>query len=136
MSALRGPVMGAVFASVLALGWTYRAPVVVFMTAQNVAFEAGSVTAEVFGRKLRNCEVVKGSVIGWYERGGVWFEIEDFEFLQDRTPDSTRPTGRQSFGVWRWGGIHPDATAVRMTMEHLCGDTLRVTTNGPFRLPR
>lgn len=113
-------------------------PVVVFPSAEGVhAPVNGVVTATLGGHKIRGCPPVKGSFVGWERRHDVWHEV-GFEWVGDLSPDSSKPTSlfRQRFGLARWSGVSPAARALRVTLEHGCGDgPPRVTVVGPFDLP-
>lgn len=107
-------------------------PVTAFMRAEPVERTATEYTARVTGRKLRECIVVGGTFVGWARGGDLWKEVP-LEFINDATPDDSRPAGRQDFGLWRWQ-TPPNATRVKATVQHNCAGSVRITTVGPFNL--
>lgn len=112
--------------------WSIFAPVVVFMKAGKWQAEGQSVSASITGYKLKSCNVVKGSSVGWAKFNGEWSEVP-FAFIADDTPDSTRPAefSRQSFGRWSWT-LPVTTDQVRLTMQHECDGEVRTTVIGPF----
>lgn len=132
VGALQGAASGAFLILVFLLLWELLAPVVGFMRLDNVTRINGVVEGEVRGYKLKNCAVIGGTVVGWYKVNGEWVDGAPFEFVDDATPDSSRPPGRQSFDVWRWSDIPDAATDVRITLTHSCRFGLQVTTVGEW----
>ena len=112
--------------------WSSFAPVVVFMQAKDWRFAEDHVSATITGYKLNNCEFIGESVVGWQMIDNEWHETS-FVFMADTSPNSTRPASyqRQNFGRWRWDR-DITATQLRVSMQHLCGGTLRTTIIGPF----
>lgn len=129
----------AVAGLALALGATSLGnsilPVVAGMRASLILHEGHVVTAYVTGRKLKDCHVVSGSFVGWYRSAGIWHEAP-VEFVNDMTPNSSRPAGweRQDFGIWRWRHVPDTADAVRVSLQHECGASVRSTVAGPFEI--
>lgn len=130
---VRSSRLNLIMATVFTVVYFY-APVVLLMTARNVSVEGHVVSAEVFGRKIRpDCNFVKDSEVGWEKVSGIWYELEDFAYLGDKTPGSTRAPGRQYFGVWQWSHVSEDATSLKVTNLHDCGFS-KLTVNGPFKI--
>lgn len=104
------------------------APVTVGMKIEEATRVESVVQGRVFGRKIKDCAVVKGSFVGWQKIDDIWYETR-FGFVADESPDSTRPDGwePQDFGVWQWSGVSPSATDVKMTLQHNCRGDLTVT---------
>lgn len=116
--------------------WQYQVPVAVFMAASDWRVEPGSVRATITGWKIRSCEFVKNGEAGYAKFNGQWEEVR-FAFERDPSPGSTRPLGRQSFGVWAWShdrSARP--SSVKITVKHMCDGSMRVTEQGPFEVPR
>lgn len=113
--------------------WQSVIPVVIFMKGEIVSDEGGEVSFSVIGYKLRKCDLVRGSSVGWYLIDGAWNETP-FQYINDPTPESTRATSyyKQHFGIWRWYGVPDDATSVRLTVQHNCGEHLTTTQAGVF----
>lgn len=112
--------------------WTVFAPVTVFFKASDWHIEPSGITSTLTGYKIRNCQVVRGSAVGWQQTGAGWTETP-FTFISDSSPDSTRPAElkRQSFGTWRWTTTSIDHP-VRLTVQHECNGVVRTTIIGPF----
>lgn len=111
-------------------------PVTAFMKVTVVTVEKGRVVLHVTGRKLRDCDLVPHSKVGWYMLAGIPIETE-FEFLKDTTPESTRPAAWmevQDFGHWEWKGVPLTSTEVRLTARHKCstGIKTRIIGTWPF----
>ena len=123
-------IAGAAFAVVAVNFAEDRLPVVAFMTADAVEF-SDDYTANVTGRKVLDCPIVKDSFVGWYRIGSTWHEVA-ISFPDDLSPNDSRPTGKQDFGLWRWHDVPPAARQVRMTLQHNCGGDIRLTSVGPF----
>ncbi|MBW4710745.1 hypothetical protein KX928_23390 [Roseobacter sp. YSTF-M11] len=75
----------------------------------------GYVQARFAGYKVRDLRPVRGSVTGSVRQYGFWDDVL-FEFVDDPTPDSSKPKGKQHFGVWRWYG--PLIAEAQMSMRH------------------
>lgn len=123
--------------ALLNLAWNTGVPVVGFMKASYISAEGGVVTARVTGVKIRGCDYIKGSSIGWYKGPfGVWHET-DFTYVGDLSPDSNRASGwfRQNFGLWQWSGIPSEYQKLRVTTQHDCGGKIRTTIAGTFNAP-
>ncbi len=113
-------------------------PVTFLMKAEQVSRVESAVTMRVSGYKLRDCEVVKGSPVGWYVIGGEPIETS-FEFVDDLTPDSSKPKSlfeRQSFGLWKWEGLPEFADEVRLTIKHTCGSETKTRIVGTWPIER
>lgn len=124
-----GAALGAVLAVLAIQGGTALTPVVAFMKIEDVQRTDETITGRVIGRKIKNCPIVGNSFVGWQKRAGIWEEVSGFEFLNDASPNSSKPSSiaNQSFGLWRWHGIAEDATAVRLTLLHNCGGDAVIT---------
>ena len=112
--------------------WTAFAPVTLFFKASDWHIKESGITADLTGYKIRNCEVVRGSAVGWQQTGAGWTETP-FTFMHDSSPDSTRPAElrKQSFGTWRWTTTSLDHP-VRLTVQHECDGVVRTSIIGPF----
>ena len=113
-------------------------PVTFLMKAEQVSKTESTVTMRVSGYKLRDCEVVKNSSVGWYLVGGVPIETR-FEFVDDLTPYSSKPKSlfeRQSFGLWKWEGLPEFADEVRLTIKHTCGSETKTRIVGTWPIER
>lgn len=92
--------------------------------------EAGSIkrsgdtviARDVVIRKFKDCDPVPGTFHGW-AKGGVWAET-GFEFLNDHSPDSSRPVGLQSLGDMQWTDVSDGASQVALIVYHNCGDKI------------
>lgn len=123
-----GPVIAAAGFIGFVQAFSVYAPVTVSMNIENVDRAEATVQGRVFGRKIKDCAVVKDSFVGWQMVNDIWYETP-FQFVDDPSPNSTRPDGWavQDFGVWRWDDVAPAATDVKMTLQHNCGGRLEVT---------
>ena len=132
-----GPVIALVFgfAALPSLFTAYQrlypSPVISDMAASHWVLTSEYVEAQITGRKLRNCVPVKGSFAGYALQGNTWHET-DFIFIEDKSPDSSRPEGINDFGVWRWDVS--EAEEVMVTVTHICNGIAVPTTIGPFEL--
>ncbi|TCD15137.1 hypothetical protein [Oricola cellulosilytica] len=136
---LAGPAIGFLIAFAAVSAWQTTMPVTVLMRPHAWSLAGGAATATVAGYKLRDCSVVADSFVGFARTGGVWQEDVPFDFPGDRSPNSSKPSAlqKQSFGKWRWNlAAYPGATYVKMTMQHLCGDDVRLSVFGPWELPK
>lgn len=108
-------------------------PVVIFMEPGVWKANHVTVQAKVTGYKIRDCEVVPKTFIGWVQRGNSWTEVP-LTFPDDPSPDSTAPKSyeRQSFGIWRWRVDPKTANTIKVTLQHKCDGKVRTTTVGPF----
>ena len=129
----------AIFGYVLFFGLIVKIidfiPVTLDMNAVSWSSTRGSITADVQGRKIRNCTVQPGTFVGWALRRGVWTEVP-IDFPNDPSPDSSKPVGNfqiQSFGKWRWHTRPENGLLVKLTVEHSCDGKTRISTNGPFQ---
>lgn len=133
MKKFASPLLAIVF--VLAIDVTFRSttPVVIGMRAVSMDHSGTTIDVRVTGWKIRSCDVVRGSAVGWFRENKIWHEAP-FEFADDLSPDSTRPIGylRQHFGVWRWSNIPAGARKVRLTLQHDCNGKIRTTIAGVF----
>ena len=66
-------------------------PITLFMSVQNWKGTRSYITAEVTGYKIRDCQVVRDSYVGWVYSGETWYEIP-FEFVDDDSPNSSKPS--------------------------------------------
>jgi hypothetical protein len=108
-------------------------PITFLMSVNEWKSTRSHITAEVMGYKVRDCQVVKGSFVGWVYSGEAWREIP-FEFVNDSSPNSSKPAtfDKQSFGSWRWHTQPRDGKSVKMTMQHSCNGAIQTTSIGPF----
>jgi len=123
-----GPVIAAAgFIAFTQIFSTY-APVTVSMHIEEIERNQDYVQGHVYGRKIKDCAVVKDSFVGWQKVGNVWRETP-FAFIDDPSPNSTRPDGWeiQDFGIWRWYDVLPTSSEVKMTLQHNCKGSLEVT---------
>lgn len=109
-------------------------PVVAFMQAHDVKRDGAAIEARISGLKITACEFVPGSQIAWYKGDLGWREAGTLLFVDDVSPDSTRPAGAtaQDFGIWRWPEVPLDAPQIRATILHDCYGRIVVTKIGPF----
>lgn len=127
------------FACLVALIAPLLMPVVILdRTADLRRVAPAEVRAVLSGHKIRGCELVAGSFVGWYLAPWGWQEVP-FEWLADTSPDSTRPRSlfeRQRFGPALWREVPAAAREVRVTAQHNCGsEPPVVTVLGPYILP-
>lgn len=128
ISAFFGSLLCIIFVNVV-VSFT---PVTFLMSAVKWENTESHVTAEITGYKVRDCQVVKGSFVGWVYSDKMWREVP-FEFVKGTSPDSSKPPtlDKQSFGVWRWH-TPPQGESVKITMQHRCANTIQTTSIGPF----
>lgn len=114
----------------------YVMPVVVFDRADNLRrTTSGDVRASLGAWKVRGCQVVSGSFVGWARGPDGWREV-GFAWIDDLSPDSSNPAGMffQTFGLAEWSGVSRSATSVRLTVLHSCGGRAPfVSVMGPYR---
>lgn len=123
-----GAIAGSVLSLAIINGVLAFAPVTIGMRFYKFEFSEGIATGHVIGRKIKDCTVVKDSFVGWQLVGDVWLETP-FDFIDDPSPNSTRPHAwqPQDFGLWQWRDVTEGATALKMSMQHDCGGALTVT---------
>ncbi len=120
--------------------------VIWFEEAEVVSITNSTIQLEVKAYKIRDCRYVAHSEVGYIRiKGGAWEESE-FQYIDDLTPNSTKPTTRWfrhrlSFGIWEWKAINEHSSnrllpiiQVQTTVGHDCGNgsNIRTTTLGPF----
>ena len=115
--------------------WTFAIPVVVFMKpVGDVIYSGSSVIGEFIGFKLRDCSPILGSERGLMKIDNVWFEDIPFEFVDDQSPGSSKPSLMRSyFGWWQWSA-EKEPTHVMMQINHLCNHREITSTFGPFKV--
>lgn len=107
-------------------------PVVSDFYAESIEIEGGKVLVSVVGKKLRDCKPV--SFDGYSEQNGVSFE-SPLKFINDPTPNNSRPVGTQSFGIWQFDiEDQPNAQDVYAIVEHDCGVWNLRSKLGPFQI--
>lgn len=139
-----GGVLAILLTTLCQIVWYKVSDVVWFETAEVVSIEERQVQLRVKAYKVRDCAYIANSEVGYMRvEGGDW-EESGFSYLEDLTPNSTKPASwwsRLSFGVWEWRDIHTDlhetpVVQVQTTVGHDCGKgDIRTTTVGPFDLP-
>ncbi len=108
-------------------------PVVVSMTASEIDNGGTYFTARVIGRKIRKCEYESHQAFIRKKGEKTWSEEAYFEYLKDRTPDSTKPEGWHDFGYWQWNSYgNQIIEAVKLVTQHDCHGNRVFTTIGPF----
>ncbi len=114
-------------------------PVVQNMRHEMISRQNGVATFEVTGEKVRRCERVgteKARVVG---PDGRLHEAA-LLYVDDLTPNSTRPVGLQHFGIWqvRFAVYAEPVSEVVVEVEHDCGRWVRrvITQVGPMAVPR
>lgn len=137
------------FWTAMTLGYGAYMPVVIGERAVMTNVEPGSVSMRIAAYKIRDCRYVPDSQLGYVKIKGsaLWYE-SDFEFVNDRSPNSSRPgrLSEQDFGVWRWRvvgeGPAPEITETFATVNHDCSSVLegapdanrKLTKLGPFEI--
>lgn len=122
-----------VITTVILMIWTFAIPVVIFMKpVGDVVYYGSSVIGEFTGFKLRDCSPILGSERGLMKVDGIWFEDIPFEFVNDKSPGSSKPPLMRSyFGWWEWSA-NQKPTHVMMQIDHLCDYRQITSTYGPF----
>lgn len=116
-------------------------PVMRATVADRLPDVGGNIRYRVFGIKMRQCAVVvdpdgQQDIQGFAVSDDIPTEVS-LTFEDDPSPGSSRPTGAQSFGVWRFGtsGLD-DVSEVYVVAHHWCGLLWPTETIvGPFPLP-
>lgn len=131
---ITGPVVGITGAFLATSAVERYLPVVTWMQADGVSIEGGAVEARVSGYKILDCAFVAGSQIAWAKTETGWRELGPLIFVDDPTPNSTRPASdeKQDFGIWRWEDVPAGADEIKVTVMNNCDGRIRVTTVGPF----
>ena len=93
-----------------------RNPVVQYQ-GEIVKREGDRVLVHVWGRKLRDCEAVIGSVNSYSVRDGVLYGAHEARASGD---SSSRPVGPVDLGTWWIWPMVDKATEIRMTVRHTC----------------
>ena len=100
-----------------------RNPVVAYK-GEILKREGDRVTIHVYGRKLRDCEAVIGSVNSYSIKDGVLYGAHEQRLSGD---SSSRPVGLVDLGTWLiWPAVE-GAQEVKMSVRHLC-DGRSITT--------
>lgn len=138
MNKFKHQVISAFFGSLLCIVFVNVAvgfiPITFLVSVNEWVTTKNHVTAvEVAGYKVRDCQTVKGSFVGWVYFDEMWHETP-FEFVNDPSPDSSEPAtfDKQSFGSWRWHTPPQIGELVKMTMQHSCKGVIQTTSIGPF----
>ncbi len=134
-----GATIGALmFAGLLWVCYT-KIPVVMLMSGTVVERLEASAIVRVKGRKIRDCKLVPGTWVGFYQnKAGEFAEaLGEVTHPGDKSKDSSRAAGwweRKDFGLFKVDGIPAYADSVKVTVQHLCdGDDIpRVTDNGAW----
>lgn len=111
--------------------------VVVDWRADGWRVEDGHLQFDVWGRKVRDCEFVAGSVAILAQTGSGFTERQ-VTFLEDTSPGSSRPSfpEHQYFGTWSipiggsGGAVVPGL--IKGNVLHLCGGDVTASPVGPF----
>ncbi len=139
--------LAAVFLMGSFIGVYMRAalPVVIWMHPVNWQVGQNYVLATVEGYKLNDCVRIAGSEVGYVRFANSAWEESGFSYVNDRTPNNSKPTGYFSFGYWGWNANDPMLAAkwvtsgrpdsVMMTIKHQCGPDIVETKIGPFKVP-
>jgi len=108
---------------IVSWAWATHLPVTAFMENSGFTREGLVVQSKFTGYKIRECDRVVRSEVGWYRAYGVWEETS-FKFIKDTSPNNTKPSGmwKQGFGIWQWGYVPTVATELRLTMLFDCKD--------------
>lgn len=107
-------------------------PVTVGMRGQLVDRGENHATLEVNGYKIRDCDVIMDSFVGYYrDRDSVGLvEVQRVDFPYDRLPGNSRaPSTSRSynFGLFRFSGLPSTAEGVYFSSKHSCDvDGVRV----------
>ncbi len=125
--------IGAIFYSGVNIIGVSLVPVVMFMEASEVENKGHYLTARIHGIKVRNCSYLR-------ERGYVkltdsdyWSEEGYFYYVEDKSPNSSKPHGKHDFGYWRWDAYGDSKISeVKLVTEHDCNGRRVFTTVGPF----
>lgn len=83
-------------------------------------------SASVIGTKYVDaCRYVPGQIVtgaAFYPDDGITRELF-ITYIDDETPDSTRPAGTQYFGRWQTSIPHlPVGTTIAVSVQHICPD--------------
>ena len=86
--------------------------------------ENGLWSAQVIGSKrIGSCEYVEGQIVTGvvtYPDGELQREVV-ISFIDDDSPDSTRPEGTQNFGRWQMSIPHiPEGSVISSSVQHFC----------------
>ena len=116
-------------------------PVMRATSAKRLPDINGDIRYRVVGIKMRHCAPVTDAdgqqdIQGFAVSDGIPTEVS-LTFEDDPSPGSCRPTGPQSFGVWRFGTSElDDVSEVYAVAHHWCGPLWPTETIvGPFPLP-
>ena len=90
-------------------------PIVAYK-AKVLSHDSKEAIIHISGHKLRDCEVIKGSLQTYAVKDGVYFDIQEERVTGD---SSSRPVGLVDLGAWR---VYPilGAQRVVMTITHDC----------------
>ena len=126
----------ALLALVIVSSWAMWGEVIWLAKGDTIKNAGGAVLLNVSAYKLRNCEIIPNSALGYVRSDGKLWEEASIKFIADKSPNSNRPRilQRQSFGVWEWTWEHVDQTAkeVMVTVVHRCNNKMRLTRIGPM----
>ena len=117
------------------LAWENTCPVVISAQADEWAVEGDKIYAHVTGTKIRQCTFIANSPAGYALHKGMIAKT-GFQYLKDPKPGSSRPIGKNDFGIWLWTDLSDSAPdALEVTVEHRCLWTDIQTRMGPFVVP-
>ena len=97
---------------------------VVRYTGEIINRQGDQVTVHIWGRKLRDCEAVPGSVNSYSIKDGVSYGAHEQRLTGD---PSSRPIGLVDLGTWLVWPLEAGSTEIRMTVKHLCSGRLLTT---------
>ena len=109
-------------------------PVVEDVSANQISSSNDEVTYKIIADKTRNCLFL--SAQGYSVQDGILMKSQ-LSFLNDPSPNASRPTGKQSMGLWRFNiNNQPNATETIAVVEHDCGFWNVRTQLGPWPIER
>ena len=105
------------------------------MFIRDVSIRDGHVQGKVYGDKVRSeCVFLANATSALVWSGSHRTEAK-VTFVDDMTPGSNRPPGKQDFGTWRFTAPNIDIREVSVIVAHLCpGVDAPVTTTFAMNL--
>lgn len=112
----------------------YVRPIVVDVEAVPLPSVLPDFSVHVFGEKVRDCELL--TITGYAVTDAGMLKVP-LTFPDDPAPGSSRPEGKQDFGVWSFDlSAAPQASAVFAHTRHDCSTPWVISTDiGPWQTP-
>lgn len=130
-------ILGFILGAAMFAVFHYSVPVLIGMEALNWDVGRNYVTADIIGYKVRDCNFIKGSSVGYVSKGGSFYEVP-VTFADSTAASPTSIIYKINFGQWNWNLEDKDAAVVSVmtTLKFECNGTIIYERAGPFEIPK